>query len=187
MATLPGSINWKNKVWYVGTLEDVGIKPHRLVYSSAAVLLTKQVQWQTHWCQRLKIQLNACRMMLGIIIFHCRGERWHAYSVILLQRPANLKSINRILFNIVFILIHEPELWVLCDCRTFSWGQHRIQPLVQSVITVLVRRVGHDRDWLFPGCAITLQSDISLQDHGVTWGGELRWYNHFKSHISCCS
>lgn len=43
LASSPGSIDWRHEVWYVGTVEDVGVKPHRPVYSSATILLAKQV------------------------------------------------------------------------------------------------------------------------------------------------
>lgn len=39
-ASSPGSIDWRQEVWYVGSSEDVGIKPHRPVYPSATVLST---------------------------------------------------------------------------------------------------------------------------------------------------
>lgn len=51
---------------------------------------------------------------------------------------------------------------------TFIGGQHSIQPLVQSVVTVDCRGVGHDRDRLLIRCSITFQRDIRLQDHDVT-------------------
>lgn len=59
---------------------------------------------------------------------------------------------------------------------TFSGGQHSIQPLVQSVVTVDVRRVSHDRGGLLIGCSVTLQSNISLQDHSIAWWGEITWH-----------
>lgn len=58
---LPASIDWSYKAWDVGASEDVCIQPHRSVYSLVAFLLFKQVQWQTHWFQSLKVQLDACK------------------------------------------------------------------------------------------------------------------------------
>lgn len=92
----------------------------------------------------------------------------------------------------VFILICESKvklngqfcstlLWVLSKPRTFSRGQDCIQPLVQSVVTIDIRRVGHDRDRLLTRCSITFQSDISLQDHDITWRVRRSMCYHFNS------
>ena len=63
----------------------------------------------------------------------------------------------------------EKAFGPLLHYGTFSWGQHSIQPLVQIIVTVDVRRVGHDRDGFFIGCPISFQSDISLQNHNITF------------------
>lgn len=39
---------------------------------------------------------------------------------------------------------------------TFLRSQHHVQPLVQSVVTVYVRRVGHDGDGLLLSCSFTM-------------------------------
>lgn len=129
----PGSIDWRQKVWYVGTSEDVCIEPHRPVYSSAIVLLTKQFQWQIHWIQRLKIQLHSCRETQSIT------------NQIVLCFFSSLDGHRQTDKDTSFL-----------PYGTFSRGQHSIQPLVQSVVAIDIRRVGHDGDRLLTGRSITL-------------------------------
>uniref|UniRef100_A0A0E9RA82 Uncharacterized protein n=1 Tax=Anguilla anguilla TaxID=7936 RepID=A0A0E9RA82_ANGAN len=52
--------------------------------------------------------------------------------------------------------------------RTFLGVEHRLQPFLQSVVTVNVRRVSHYGDLRLVGCVVSLYVHVSLENHGST-------------------
>lgn len=61
---------------------------------------------------------------------------------------------NQVFFFFAEILQHADRTGEISS--TFLRSQHHIQPLVQSVVTVYFRRVGHDGDGLLLSCSFAM-------------------------------